>query len=189
LGQDVSKLVNRDKFLIAYQLASSPFTPYFSFMFNFSGGLVGISCGIIGAYEVIMTDLNYALPLMQENSNRNESLWNDRCKTIQCKECDWFRPPPVSALFGNNNGPDVILVADCVWIAPLIAPLLQTLKTFVDDSTTVIITYQQRGKDAHDEFWEGIHNMFDVVIVDTEMTVGLAKPDVFHVLECKKRIT
>lgn len=157
-------------------------------MFHFSGGLAGISCGIIGAYEVIMTDLNYALPLMEENSKRNESLWNGRCKTIQCKECDWFRPPPVSELFGNNNGPDVILVADCVWIAPLIAPLLRTLKKYVDDSTTVIITYQQRGKDAHDEFWEGIHNMFDVVIVDTEMTLGLAKPDVFHVLECKKRI-
>jgi hypothetical protein len=162
------------------------------FVFLFSGGLVGISSGIIGAYEVIMTDLRYALPLMQENVKRNESSWRRNihgCKTIQCKECDWFRPPPISELFGNNNVPDVILIADCVWIAPLIAPLLRTLEKYVHDATTVIITYQQRGKDAHDEFWEGIHNLFDVVNVDTEMTVGLAKPDVFHVLECKKRIT
>ncbi|KAL3766545.1 hypothetical protein ACHAW5_000780 [Stephanodiscus triporus] len=152
-------------------------------------GLVGLSSGIIGAYKVVMTDLKYALPLMLENVKRNESSWrgiDKGSKTIECKECDWFRPPPISELFSNNNGPDVILVADCVWLAPLIAPLLRTLETYTDDSTTVIITYQQRGKDAHEEFWEGIHHMFDVVAVDTETTVGLAKPDVFHVLECKK---
>jgi predicted nicotinamide N-methyase len=159
------------------------------FLLSISGGLVGLSSGIIGAYKVIMTDLKYALPLMLENVKRNESSWrgiDQGCKTIECKECDWFRPPPISELFGNNSVPDVILVADCVWLAPLIAPLLRTLETYTDDSTTVIITYQQRGKDAHEEFWEGIHHMFDVVAVDTERTVGLAKPDVFHVLECKK---
>ena len=83
----------------------------------------------------------------------------------------------------------MILVADCVWLASLIAPLLRALKTYTDDSTTAIITYQQRGKDAHEEFWEGIHHMFDVVAVDTEATVGLTKPAVFHVLECKRNST
>jgi hypothetical protein len=87
-----------------------------------------------------------------------------------------------------NNRPDLILVADCVWIAPLVAPLLRTLETYINDSTIVMITSQQRGKDAH-EFWDGIHNMFNVVIVDAEITVGLAKPDVFYTLECTKRIT
>jgi hypothetical protein len=80
-------------------------------------------------------------------------------------------------------------VADCVWLAPLIAPLLRALKTYIDDSTIVIITYQQRGKDVHEVFWEGIHNMFDVVAMDTEATVGLTKPAVFHVLECKRNST
>jgi hypothetical protein len=162
------------------------------FMNTRAGGLVGLSSAIIGAYEVIMTDLKYALPLMQENVKRNEATWRGNgqgCQTIECKECDWFRPPPISELFSNNHKPDVILVADCVWLAPLIAPLLRALKTYIDDSTIVIITYQQRGKDVHEVFWEGIHNMFDVVAVDTEATVGLTKPDVFHVLECKRSRT
>lgn len=78
----------------------------------------------------------------------------------------------------------MILVADCIWLVPLIAPLLQTLEVYAADCTTVIITYQRRGNDLHREFWNGIHRIFDVVDVDTEEKFGLAKPDVFHVLEC-----
>ena len=81
----------------------------------------------------------------------------------------------------------MIVVADCIWLAQLIAPLLNTLKTYTTESTKVIITYQRRGKEAHEEFWEGIHDVFDVVAVDTEKTVELAKPDVFYVLECRKK--
>jgi len=153
-----------------------------------------IASGILGASEVIMTDLLYALPLMRENVKRNEMLWrgnNKPCQQIECKECDWFRPPPMNKLLGNASEamhPEVILVADCVWISSLIEPLLQTLKMYtMDCSTKVVITYQQRGKEAHDEFWNGIHGLFDVVVVDTETSVGLTKPDVFHVFECIKK--
>ena len=169
-----------------------------------------------------MTDLKYALPLMNENVQRNKQSWQGKDNMIGCKECDWYHPPPITELCGsssvasNNSSdamidddgivcsvdvdgdidghekhpiqyPDVILVADCVWLAQLIAPLLNTLKTYTTESTKVIITYQRRGKEAHEEFWEGIHDVFDVVAVDTEKTVELAKPDVFYVLECRKK--
>ena len=155
-----------------------------------SGGLVGISATIIGAKEVVMTDLQYALPLMEENIDRNQSSCQRNeigGQIITCKVCDWFRPPPINELLTGTNIPDVILVADCVWLTPLIAPLLRSLDMYADASTKVIITYQQRGKDVHDEFWEGIHNLFDVIDVDTETTVGLAKPNVFYLLECTKK--
>ena len=154
-----------------------------------AGGLVGIASGILGAKEVVMTDLIYALPLLEENIDRNKQYWQGKCQNLQSKVCDWYHPPPITELCGNKNGPDVILVADCVWLASLVSPLLHTLKTYTDDnaSTKVIITYQQRGKDAHEEFWEGIHAIFDVVAVDTENTVGLSKPDVFYVLECTRK--
>jgi hypothetical protein len=155
-----------------------------------SGGLVGISCSILGAKEVVMTDLQYALPLMEKNVNinkapcqRNEIDGN----TITCKVCDWFRPPSINELLLGTSCLDVILVADCVWLAPLIAPLLRTLDLYADVSTKVIITYQQRGREVHDEFWEGIHDLFDVVAVDTEKTVGLEEPAVFYLLECSKK--
>jgi len=157
-------------------------------------GLVGIASGILGASEVVMTDLQYALPLMRENVERNKPLWNGEdllCQRIECKECDWFRPPQMKELFCSGKegaNPDVILVADCVWLSSLIVPLLQTLKAYTKDaSTKVLITYQQRGRDAHEEFWQGLHDIFDVVIVDTEQTAGLTKPDVFHVFECTRK--
>lgn len=156
-------------------------------------GLIGIASGVLGAKKVTMTDLQYSLPLMQENVERNKSSWQGekdlQCQKIECKECDWFHPPPITELCGSTvDSPDVILVADCVWLAPLIAPLLQTLDKYTNDvSIKVIITYQQRGRDAHEEFWEGIHNLFDVVAVDTELEAGLTKPDVFHVFECSKK--
>jgi hypothetical protein len=45
-----------------------------------------------------------------------------------------------------------------------------------------------QGRDVHEEFWQGIHELFeDVAEVDTEASVGLSKPDVFHVLECQRK--
>ena len=140
-----------------------------------------------------MTDMQYALPLMRSNVERNEALWKGPgmpCQKIECKECDWFNPPPMKELFDSINeeiSPDVILVADCVWISSLIAPLLQTLKKYTTPLARVIITYQQRGRDAHEEFWQGVHDLFDVTVIDTEKSAGLAKPDVFHVLECRAK--
>lgn len=113
-------------------------------------GLVGISAALLGAKEVVMTDLDYALPLMRQNVDRNQI--NDEDQTISCRECDWFNPPALSSLFkcdseesNQEQCPDVILVADCVWLSSLVTPLLQTLKAYTSNpSTTVLITYQQR---------------------------------------------
>ena len=158
-------------------------------------GLVGIAAGLLGAKQVVMTDLEYALPLMRDNVALNESAWIDRkdprTTRLNCKICDWFHPPPANLLMGstdvNTTHPDVILVADCVWLSSLVAPLLQTLKKYTKESTQVIITYQQRGRETHDEFWEGIHSIFKKVKeIDTE-SAGVAKPDVFHVLLCSGR--
>lgn len=47
---------------------------------------------------------------------------------------------------------------------------------------------ESQGREVHEEFWEGIHDLFqEVVDVDTEATIDLSKPDIFHVLECRNR--
>ena len=172
-------------------LCLAVFSVYLYSTYN-SGGLVGIVSGILGAKEVVMTDLSYALPLMVENVRRNQSSWmgdNVPCNQIEYKECDWFNPPPINEMFVSGSIPDVILVADCVWISPLIAPLLRTLKAYTTHShcTRVLVTYQQRGRDAHEEFLRGLYDLFDVKVIDTEKTAGLVKPDVFYVFDCSKK--
>lgn len=158
-------------------------------------GVVGIAAAICGCKQVVMTDLSYALPLMRTNVDRNKSAWKDNV-IVSCKECDWFNPPNVDELLLDqnceiikSNYPDVILVADCVWISSLIAPLLHTLKQYTSESTEVFITYQQRGREAHEMFMEGVHEHFDVVDVDTLEEAGLVKPDVFHLLRCKRKVS
>jgi predicted nicotinamide N-methyase len=158
-------------------------------------GVTGIAAATCGCKEIVMTDLSYALPLMRENVERNKIAWQGKDVVVNCKECDWFQPPPIDQLLNNQNYnegkcdyPDVILVADCVWISSLVAPLLQTLKKYTNGSTEVFITYQQRGKEAHDMFMEGVHKLFrDVVDVDTLKEANLVKPDVFHLLHCKMK--
>ncbi|KAL7550423.1 hypothetical protein ACHAWF_013663 [Thalassiosira exigua] len=155
-------------------------------------GLVGIASGILGARRVVMTDLSYALPLMKENVQGNRSSVAHSCGAIDCKECDWFHPPPIVKLFHSANEevrPDVILVADCVWLSHLVPALLDTLQKYTQyTGTKVIFTYQQRGNETHEEFLRGINDIFDSVFtIDTEQSVGLAKPDVFHVIECSNK--
>ena len=155
-------------------------------------GVVGLAAAICGCKEIVMTDLSYALPLMKENVDINRAAWNNgKDVVVSCKECDWFQPPPVDELLlgeDNNKKADVLLVADCVWLSSLIEPLLRTLNQYAHDSTEVFITYQQRGKDSHDLFMEGIHKLFDVVDVDTLTEANLVKPDVFHLLHCKRKV-
>ena len=151
-------------------------------------GIVGIASAICGCKEVVMTDLSYALPLMKENVVRNRANWKDDDVVVCCRECDWFKPPKVAELFDNHNThADVLLVADCVWLSSLVAPLLRALELYTVDSTEVYITYQQRGKEAHDIFMEGIHELFHVVDVDTLQVADLEKPDVFHMFHCKRK--
>ena len=152
-------------------------------------GLVGIACAVLGARHVVLTDLPYAIPLMQDNIKRNLSLIHNE---ISCKECDWFKPPQLGDLLDlpetvAEETEVLILVADCVWLSHLVPPLLRTLDKLACGRAKVIITYQQRGREAHDEFWSGIHAIFDVTPIDTESS-GLHKPEVFFLLECKRKM-
>jgi hypothetical protein len=147
--------------------------------FGSGTGLVGIAACILGASRVIMTDLPYALPLMQDNVDCNRL--HDR---VQCRSCDWFDPPD----FGVESwATDVLLLADCVWVQELVPPLLATLKQYVlQHNPIVMLSYQRRGKAAHDLFWDGMNQLFSSIIEMDVMSVGLSKPDGLHIYKCRK---
>ena len=106
------------------------------------------------------------------------------CQQMTCAVCDWYDDPPSLVNLGDGHV-EVILVADCVWIQELVQPLLNTLKKLIakGNDVQVIVSYQQRGKGAHEEFWNGIHSIFSVRNVDT-LDTGLNKPDCLHLFEC-----
>jgi hypothetical protein len=137
-----------------------------------------------------LTDLSHALPLIGANIDRHRVQLNAAgCEQMTCKPCDWFRPLPEELLQWQ---PQVLLVADCVWMQELVAPLLATIRQFTDvvapthPDVPVIISYQRRGKSTHEEFWAGIHSLFRHVQEIDVSSIGLEASEVLFLLECRR---
>lgn len=166
-------------------------------------GLVGLAAGVLGAQEVLLTDLPYCLPNMRDNVSRHEcTLRQAGCEKVVCGACDWYNPPSLEELafmMGTTNDrkedtmtwkPDIILIADCVWMQDLVAPLLSTINRLTQQARNgqsthplVLISYQRRGKATHEEFWTGLHGLFDALIEDVNVqALGLDKPESIHLL-------
>jgi Predicted methyltransferase len=153
-------------------------------------GLVGIAAAILGSKEVILSDLSYALPLMKRNVELNKStIESAQCEKIDCIEINWFSPPDIDSLYRCKKFPEVILIADCVWLEELVTPLMDTLEKYCigNHQIEVIITYQRRGKAADVLFWERVRRMFtSITAVDTLNDCGIDKPDFLTLLICKR---
>jgi Lysine methyltransferase len=159
-------------------------------------GLVGLAAGVLGAKEVLLTDLPYALPNMQTNLDHHAELCGH--SRMVCQALDWYDPPSWQDLGEimkpNNNThwiPEVILVADCVWMQELVGPLFATLQTLAPkdgqssvNAMRILISYQRRGKSTHEEFWNGLHTRFpNAIVTEVDVSqVGLSKPDVIYLL-------
>jgi hypothetical protein len=199
-------------------------------------GLVGIATGVLGASHVTMTDLPDTMTMLQRNIDRHYAMLSGSTAnvprrpstTLTCMACDWCQSPPRELLTtptaitppaaAKRPIPlhDVILVADCVWMQELVAPLLQTLRVLTEVipvsqdkepqheqfpaamtttttttitttlPSTVLISYQRRGKPTHEQFWAGIHSLFSYVHEVDVSAIGLTKPESIFVLECHR---
>ena len=153
--------------------------------------VVGIAAALLGANEVILSDLEYTLPLMRKNVQMNKDMIEDgECERIECMEIDWYNPPDVNMLTAKMGAscesfPEVMLIADCVWLEELVIPLMNTVKKLCQQGTEVIITYQRRGKAAHDLFFEQLENIFSFIEdIDTKEDCDLDKPESLILLIC-----
>ena len=155
--------------------------------------VVGIAAALLGAKQVILSDLEYTLPLMRSNVKLNQNVIDPAVfERVQCMEIDWFNPPDIQSLSTSIDAPheifpDVMLVADCVWLEELVNPLMNTIDKLCRTHTEVIITYQRRGKAAHDLFMNRISDIFSFVDnVDTMDRCGVAKPESISLLICRR---
>lgn len=147
-------------------------------------GVAGLSAAALGASYVTMTDLpGDILEHLQRNIDANEELLVE-C-TVEARSCDW-RDPPRDLVAVRKY--DLVLIADCIWVEELVAPLfdvLEMLTRSIDDaplveettaSTTVLpqkhnkdetfVPIQEVGKHTRDEKSSGTlddstHEMFE----------------------------
>lgn len=108
-------------------------------------GLVGLSAALLGAREVILTDLAYTMDNLARNAEatmRNAAGTGEIECTVHIQVLDWFNPPTDLGSF------DFVLASDVVWVEELIAPLVSTFDVLLQHSseraTTILMSYQKR---------------------------------------------
>lgn len=106
-------------------------------------GLVGLSAALLGAKQVILTDLAYTMENLKRNvANTMGSVGSKRVDAeVTAQVLDWFDPPTTMGSL------DFILASDVVWVEELIPPLVQTFDVLLQHSeapTTILMSYQKR---------------------------------------------
>ncbi|KAG6621266.1 putative N2,N2-dimethylguanosine tRNA methyltransferase [Phytophthora cinnamomi] len=110
-------------------------------------GLVGISAALLGARQVILTDLDYVVDNLAKNVAETMKLAVDAGKPVDSdvstRMLDWFNPPT------DLGDIDFLLASDVVWVEELIPPLVATFDTLLRHSaaeTRILMSYQKRSK-------------------------------------------
>lgn len=108
-------------------------------------GLAGISAALLGARQVILSDLSYVVDNLAKNVAETKKLAASAGKPItseiSTQVLDWFDPPT------NLGDIDFLLASDVVWIEELIPPLVTTFDTLLRHSnieTRILMAYQKR---------------------------------------------
>jgi predicted nicotinamide N-methyase len=112
-------------------------------------GLVGLSAALLGAKEVVLTDLDYTMENLARNVATTLQFAADSGREVESsvstRVLDWFAPP------SDLGGLDVILASDVVWVEELIAPLVQTMDVLLRHSSPgarVLMAHQTRSSQS-----------------------------------------
>lgn len=151
-----------------------------------SSGVPGLAAAVLGAQHVTLTDLPEIIPFLQATVNCNMDTVllankNNACRRnrvyededlISFRPCNWYSPPQDLLTKRANGEPpfDVILVADCVWMEHLVAPLFDVLKRLTDETTTTAVTIsEEAGRGAVEK--KAVRNEEQTNLENEEITI------------------
>lgn len=131
-------------------------------------GVAGFGMAIVGC-EVVATDQKEVLPLLQRNLERNTSCimqmnpgFSDSFGSVKVAELDWGNEDHIQAV-----GPpyDFIIGTDVVYAEHLLEPLLDTIVALSGPRTTIVLGYEIRSTNVHEQMLEMLKRKFDFKIV------------------------
>ncbi|KAK9999422.1 hypothetical protein SO802_019025 [Lithocarpus litseifolius] len=130
-------------------------------------GVAGFGMALLGC-DVVATDQVEVLPLLMRNIERNTSRilqmnpGSDSFGSIQVAELDWGNDDQIRAV-----GPpfDYIIGTDVVYAERLLEPLLQTITALSGPKTTILLGYEIRSTNVHEQMLQMWRRNFDVKIV------------------------
>lgn len=133
---------------------------------------LGAGCGVSGfgmallGCDVVVTDQNEVLPLLQRNVERNISRIMQKNPesfgSIKVSELQWGDESHIKAV-----GPpfDYIIGTDVVYVEHLLEPLLQTVLALSGPRTTILLGYEIRSTCVHEKMLQMWKQNFDVKTV------------------------
>lgn len=134
-------------------------------------GLVGFLVAELNLRDtrILVTDQIPMLSLMRENQELNSLLTPARDDarlqgaTVQVEELNWGEPIPSVV----PSAPDVLLLADCVYLESAFEPLVKTMKELSSTHTEILFCYQKRRK-ADKRFFSYLKKHFTFKDVDDD---------------------
>eukprot|EP00977_Amphora_coffeiformis_P028960 scaffold38028_cov191-Amphora_coffeaeformis.AAC.5 len=115
-------------------------------------GMLGISLAVAGqASEVILTEVDLVMPLLQENVDENQSLLVSSRVTMRACRLDWtqFKQDAKKAHL-EPHSVDTIVGTDVVFTPKLVEPLWQTLQYLSHARTVIYLCVQIRCAASHE---------------------------------------
>ncbi|KAJ3281525.1 hypothetical protein HK104_011414 [Borealophlyctis nickersoniae] len=153
-------------------------------------------------HEIILTDLDFALPLLQRNidANFNPATTPSHVR-IHATRLAWGNVSDAQAVLGPGCRPfDLIIAADVVYWRNLFDPLISTLIEVCSHDAEVLIAYKKRQIERETEFFEKFGKFFEFEAVgEAEWGDGLASVDgvamcskesegqQYYIFKCRKR--
>jgi len=126
-------------------------------------GVVGFLAAILleQTSKVVVTDLDVMLKMMQLNLQHNQNTLDKlNAAKVHVAELWWGMQVPAELL-----QPDVILVADCVYLEDNFVPLLKTMWEMSGNDTVIYFSYKKRWRSSK-RFFAKAKKLFSLTVDD-----------------------
>ncbi|CAI9104983.1 OLC1v1003789C1 [Oldenlandia corymbosa var. corymbosa] len=144
-------------------------------------GVAGFSMALLGC-DVISTDQTEVLPLLIRNVERNTSRimqanpGSDFFGSIEVAELNWGNEDHIKAV---DPPFDYILGTDVVYAEHLLEPLLKTILALSGPKTTIMLGYEIRSTNVHEQMLDLWKRNFEVKTVPrSKMDTEYQHPDI-----------
>eukprot|EP00941_MAST-03F_sp_MAST-3F-sp1_P006216 g6216.t1 len=122
-------------------------------------GTLGLGAALLGASDVVLTDLPCQMPLLEKNISKNIDSWSSighPVPPMRAEELNWLEFDETAAK--RLGSFDFIVGSELLFVDELVEPLVKVLKLFckINPKCVVYIGYQDRGLTQEEEFADAL---------------------------------
>ncbi|XP_034945900.1 protein-lysine methyltransferase METTL21D-like [Chelonus insularis] len=131
-------------------------------------GCVGMTVACLGA-QVMVTDLESTMPMLEKNIMMNKSQWKDTNGSVNAQIMKWEDESIFDSL--KKFSPEIIILSDCIYYMESIDPLIMTLKRICDNESAAYVLLSQELRDTPRQisiwqyFLDNVKNYFHLNVI------------------------